>query len=97
MPKRVNKLSMDDIQEFMEEQYDPRQFVDQERCNFWLIKKCQPGETVHELAARTRQAATICDFASMKDIQEEAMQMLFVCCVSNEAVLKAFFKVDAEQ
>ena len=73
MPKSVNDLTMKDIQRFMDEQYNARRFVIQERYNFWLINKYQPGETVHELAARIRQAATTCDFPSIKDIQDEAM------------------------
>ena len=35
MPKRLNELTMDEIQGFLQEQYDPRWFVVQERYNFW--------------------------------------------------------------
>ena len=72
-PKRVNALTMDEIQGFMQEQYDPRRFMVQERYNFWLVKKRQPGEAVHELAARICQATATCDFASIKEILDEAM------------------------
>ena len=66
---------MDDIQGFMEEQHNPTRLVIQERCNFWLIKKREPGETVHELAARISQAIITCDFLSILDTQDEAMRM----------------------
>ena len=69
----MNALTMDEIQGFMQEQYDPRRFVVQEKYNFWLIKKRQPRETVHELAARICQAAATCDFPSIKDIKDKAM------------------------
>eukprot|EP00795_Rhopilema_esculentum_P015029 gene15029-biopygen4633 len=46
-----------------------------------------------ELAARIRQDAATCGFASIKDPQDEALRSRFICSVNNEAVLKALFKV----
>ena len=61
-PVRGNDLSMTQIWEFMEEQFDPKQFVVQERYKFWTSKIRQPGESPNDLAARLRQAAAKCDF-----------------------------------
>uniref|UniRef100_A0A5S6Q499 Reverse transcriptase domain-containing protein n=1 Tax=Trichuris muris TaxID=70415 RepID=A0A5S6Q499_TRIMR len=68
---------MENIAEFMENQYDPRRFVVRERFKFW---------------SDMQQAAT-CDFASIKDPQDEALRTRFICSISNEAVLKALFKI----
>ncbi|XP_067940419.1 uncharacterized protein [Watersipora subatra] len=56
----------------------------------------KPGETVQELAARIRQDATTCDFTSITNPLDEAMRTKFIFSVSNEAVLKALFKVKVE-
>ena len=53
----------------------------------------KPGETVQELAARIRQDAVACDFASIKDPLDEVLRTRFICSINNEAVLKALFKV----
>ena len=50
-----------------------------------------------EVPTRICQTATTCDFRFIKDIQDKAMQASFVCCVGNEAVLKAFFKMNDEK
>ena len=55
--------------------------------------KRKPGETVHELAARIRQDAVTCDFTSIADPLDEALRTRFICSISNEAVLKAIFKI----
>ena len=68
-----------------------------ERFKFWFDVQCKPGETVQKLAARLRQQAVPCDFASIKDPQEEAVGTKFICSVSNEAVLKAFFKMNNDE
>ena len=47
--KGVNDLSMDDIQKFMEEQFNPRRFVVIERYKFWSDLKQKPEETLQEL------------------------------------------------
>ena len=92
-PKDVNELSMKEIIEFMKDQFDPKRFIVRERFKFWSDMKRKPGETVQELAARIRQDAATCDFSSIKDPQDEALRTRFICSVSNEAVLKALFKV----
>ena len=53
----------------------------------------KPGESVLELAARIRQAAASCNFTAIKDPLDEALRTRFICSITNEAVLKALFKV----
>ena len=60
-----------------------------------MIRK--PGETIHELAARIRQDAVTCEFAAIKDPQDETIRTRFLCSVNNEAVLKATFRVKDEE
>ena len=60
--KSVNDLSIDDIQRFMGEQFDPRRFVVRERYKFCSDVKRKRGETLQELVARIRQDAVTCDF-----------------------------------
>ncbi|XP_062521210.1 uncharacterized protein K02A2.6-like [Corticium candelabrum] len=95
-PTSANKLSMNQIQEFMSQHFDPKRFVVRERFRFWSEIKRKPGETPHELAARVRQMATTCDFPSIKDPLDEAMRSCFLCAINNEAVLKAAFKTKEE-
>ena len=52
---------------------------------------------LQELVARIRQDAATCDFASIKDPQDEALRSRFICSVNNEAVLKALFKVKDDE
>ncbi|XP_045117643.1 uncharacterized protein K02A2.6-like [Portunus trituberculatus] len=89
----VNELTMKDIGQYMENQYDPKRFVIRERFKFWSSMQHKPGETIPELAARIRQDATTCDFASIKDPQDEAMRTRFICSVDNEAILKTLFRM----
>ena len=89
-PKMVNDLTMKDIGQYMENQYDPKRFIIRERFKFWSSMQRKPGETIPELAARIRQDATTCDFAAIKDPQDEAMRTRFICSVDNEAILKTF-------
>nr|KAG5686019.1 hypothetical protein BaRGS_010560 [Batillaria attramentaria] len=84
---------MDQIVEFMKEQFDPKLFIVRERFKFWSNMERKPGETLQELAARIRQDAATCDFPSIQDPQDEALRQRFICSVNNEAVLKALFKV----
>ena len=91
-PIRVNDLSMTQIRGFMEEQFDPKQFVVQERYKFWSLTKRQPGESPNDLAARLRQAAATCDFPSVKDWLDDSLRTAFVCKIDNEAVVKACFQ-----
>ena len=92
-PKDINNLTMDEIVEFMKEQFDPKRFIVRERFKFWSDMMRKPGETLQELAARIRQDAATCDFSSITDPQDEALRQRFICSVNNEAVLKALFKI----
>ena len=96
-PKDINELTMEDINTFMEQQYDPKRFVVRERFRFWSNMQRKPGETAQELAARIRQEAATCDFASIKDPQDEALRTKFICSIGNEAVLKALFKIKDDE
>lgn len=96
-PKDINALSMEVIAQFMKGQFDPKRFIVRERFKFWSDMQRKPGETVSELAARIRQDAATCDFASIKDPQDEAMRTRFICSVGNEAVLKAVFKISDDE
>ena len=60
--KSIHELTMNDIQTFMAEQFDPKRFVVRERFKFWSDMKRKPGETITELASRIRQDAATCDF-----------------------------------
>jgi len=95
--RRVNDLTMEEIEAFMTDQFDPNRFVVRERFKFWSEMKCRLGETIQELAARIRQDASTCDFPSIKDSLVEALRLRFVCSVSIEAVLKALFKVKNDE
>ena len=57
----------------------------------------KPGEIVHELAARIRQEAATCDFASIQDPLDEAIRTRFVCSIQNEATIKALFKAKDDE
>ena len=63
--KSIHELTMNDIQTFMAEQFDPKRFVVGERFKFWFDMKRKPGETIPELASRIQDAAT-CNFQSIK-------------------------------
>ena len=95
--KKINELSMNDIKAYMDEQYDPKLFIVRERFKFWNDMQRKPGESLQELASRIRQDAVTCDFASIKDPQDEALRQRFICSVNNEAVLKALFKRKEEE
>ena len=83
---------MEDVSEFVQDQYNPKQFVMQEQFKFWSDVQCKRCETVQELTARIHQDAPTCDFTSIKNPQDEAMHTRFVYLAGNEAVLKALFK-----
>ncbi len=91
-PVTVNELSLQQIESYMKDQFDPTRFVIRERFNYWSHMERKPGETIQELAARIRQDAMPCNFSSINDPLDEALRTRFICSVSNEAVLKAFFK-----
>ena len=93
----IDELSMKQITEYMKEQFDPTIYIVHERHKFWSGMTRKPGETIHELAARIRQDAVTCEFAAIKDLQDEALRTCFLCSVNNEAVLKATFRVKDEE
>ena len=95
--KSIHELTMNDIQTFMAEQFDPKRFVVRERFKFWSDLKRKPGETIPELASRIRQDAATCDFQSIKDPLDEALRTKFICSVDNEAVLKTLFKLKDDE
>ena len=95
--KSIHELTMNDIQTFMAEQFDPKRFVVRERFKFWSDIKRKPGETIPELASRIRQDAATCDFQSIKDPLDEALRTKFICSVDNEAVLKTLFKLKDDE
>ena len=95
--KSIHELTMNDIQTFMAEQFDPKRFVVRERFKFWSDMKRKPGETIPELASRIRQDAAACDFQSIKDPLDEALRTKFICSVDNEAVLKTLFKLKDDE
>ena len=96
-PKPINELTMEEITGFMENQFDPKLFVIRELHKYWSDMTRKPGETLQELGARIRQEALTCDFASIKDPQDEALCTKFMCAVGNEAVVKALLKISAEE
>ena len=95
--KSIHELTMNDIQTFMAEQFDPKRFVVRERFKFWSDMKRKPGETIPELASRIRQDAATCDFQSIKDPLDEALRTKFICSVDNEAFLKTLFKLKEDE
>ena len=95
--KSIHELTLNDIQTFMAEQFDPKRFVVRERFKFWSDMKRKPGETIPELASRIRQDAATCDFQSIKDPLDEALRTKFICSVDNEAVLKTLFKLKDDE
>ena len=95
--KSIHELTMNDIRTFMAEQFDPKRFVVRERFKFWSDMKRKPGETIPELASRIRQDAAACDFQSIKNPLDEALQTKFICSVDNEAVLKTLFKLKDDE
>ena len=42
-PKEINQLSVDEILQFMSEQFDEKLFIVRERFRFWTETKRQPG------------------------------------------------------
>ena len=85
---------MKEITEFMEDQYDPKQFIVRERFKFWSDMQSdmqrKPGETLQELASRIQHDAATCDFSSIQDPQDEALRQRSICSVNNEAFSKPY-------
>ena len=95
-PRDINDLTMDEIFAYKKTQFDPKRFVVRERFHFCSEMKGKP-ESIQKLASRIRQAAATCDFASIDDPLNEALCTNFICSVNNEAVLKALFKINADE
>ena len=95
--KDVNSLTMDEIEDYMKTQFDPIRFIVRERYKFWSDLTRKPGETIPELAARIRQDAVTCDFATITDPLDEALRTRFICSVNNEAILKALFRIKNDE
>ena len=93
----VNQLSMEDIKKYMSLVFDPKRILIRERYRYWLAMKRKPGETIQELAARTRRDASTCEFKNIRDPLDEALRLRFICSVDNEAVLKALFQLNDEE
>ena len=96
-PRDINSLTLNEVADFMKEQFHPKRFIVRERYKFWSDMKRKPGETIPELVARIRQDAISCDFASITKPLDEAMRTRFMCSVDNEAVLKALFKIKDDE
>ena len=92
-PKDINELTIDEITDFMKNQFDPARYIVREHFKFWSKIMRKPGETIHKLAARIRQDAVTCHFPFTKDPLDEAMRTRFMCSVYKEAILKALFRV----
>ena len=87
---------MTEIEAYMKKQSDPKRFVARERFRFWSEMKRKPGESIQKLATSIRQAAATCDFAAITDPLDEALRPRLICSINNEAVLKALFKINAD-
>ena len=81
---------MDQIVAYMKMQFDPTLIVIRESFKFWTTMQRRPGESIQELAARIRQAAATCDFASIADPLDEALRTRFICSVNNKRFLRHF-------
>ena len=71
--KDINALTIENIARFMEGEYDLKCFTVQERFKFWSDVQHKPGEMVEELTARICKDSATCDFASIRDPQDEAI------------------------
>jgi hypothetical protein len=96
-PIDVNMLPIEEIEQYMMEQFHPRRFVIRERYRFWSNLDRKPGESVLELAARIRADAVTCEFSSIKNPLDDALRTRFMIAVNNEAVLKTFFRMKDEE
>ena len=92
-PKEVLKLTIEEIEIFMRDQFDAKYFIVRERFKFWTGIKRKPGKAIQELASRIHQSASTCDFPEIRNPLDEAMRTCFICAVNNEAILKAIFKI----
>ena len=72
-PTQIHDLTLQEISDFMEEQFHPKRFIVRERFKYWSKMDRKPGETIQELVARIRQDAITCDFTLIKDPLDEAL------------------------
>ena len=87
----------EDSTKVVNELFHPKRFPVHKRFEFWSVMDRKTGETIiQELTARIRQAVVTCNFTSITDPLDEVMRTRFLCSISNEAVLKALFKVEDE-
>ena len=92
MSTPVNQLNLSEIENFMMDHFHPKRFLVRERDKFWTGNSRQEGETIQELAARIRQDAVTRDSPSISNPLDVALKTRLMCCIDNEAVLKALFK-----
>ena len=96
-PKNIHTLKMGEIENFLNQQLNPKRFIVRERFKFWNDMQRKPDKTVQELAARILQDAATCDFLSIRNPQDEALRQRFICSVSSEVFLNALFKISDDQ
>ena len=97
IPCDVNKLDFAEIQEVMFQNFNPKRIVVRERFRFWTEVKREPGESIQEIAAQIRGAASTCDFTSIENPLDEALRTKFIISVANESVLKSLFKIPEDE
>jgi len=95
-PREINDPTMEQIVAHMKVHNLIQPVSSSGNVKFRTAMQRRPGESIQELAARIRQAAVTCDFASIADPSDAALRTRFICSVNNEAVLKALFKMKAD-
>ena len=80
--KSIHELTINDIQTFMAEHFDPKRFVERVRFKFWSDMEQKPGKNIPELASRIQQDAATSDFKSVKDPLDQGCPTLgpWVAC-----------------
>ena len=86
--KDINKITMLEIVDFMEERFDPKLFIVRKRFKFWSDMQRKPGETLQELAARICQEAVTCDFPSIEHPQDKALPQRYDNICQQRSCLK---------
>ena len=94
--KDVNAITLDEIVEYVNGQFDPTHLVARK---YWSSISHKPGESIQKLATRIRHDTVhvTCNFPAIRDPLDEAMRTHFMCSISNEAILKALFKYNEEE
>ena len=99
--KYIHALELNEICNFMEENFFPKQFISREILKFWRKMNRKPGKSIQKLFSRIPQDAVTCEFPSITNNNDsnndnslyETLQTRFICSINNEAVLKALFKI----